>query len=380
MSDFLSNVAARALGTAEVVQPRIPSLFEPYRANEGPFVTRTASSFVDADPGSEKPASRTHERHESRTFAMPRTPGAEPFYSHAPTAPQQQAQFPPKDSTEIENPAQPLVSGEKPTHHAWPPQPTQASIAGSAPAIHEHPSLAAPSEVSPLASAQAVRPPGTQNSQALPVPVRAESLSESARQPVAKPAVRPPRAHAIESTFGSAVPSLRRAVDASSPLPAPRPLSAEPAPAVNEPQARARANEPTANPPNHLPAAKPDFTARLDFLDRQLASLPTQIPPQESLRRPKTPVQPGQPSPEIRPRTAMEPAVRPPVALRGEAAKTPAELPAASPAEPPIQITIGTVEVRAVFPEKPAPRAHSRRPKPGVSLDDYLKQPSRGSR
>lgn len=374
MSDFLSNVAARALGTAEVVQPRIPSLFEPYRANDGPFVTRTASSFVDATPGSEKPASRTHERHESRTFAgiaMPRTPGAEPFYSHAPTAPQQQAQFPPKDSAEIENPAQPLLSGEKTTHHAWPPQPTQASIAGSAPTIHEHPPLATPSEVSPLAPAQAARPPGTQNSQGLPVPVRAESLSESAPQPVAKPAVRPPRAHAIESTSGGAVPSLRRAVDSSSPLPAPRPPSAESAPAVNEPQARARANEPTANPQKHMPA-KPDFTARPDFF--------TQIPPQESLRRPNTPVQPGQPSPEIRPRTAIEPVVRAPVALRGEAAKTPAELPAASPAEPAIQITIGTVEVRAVFPEKQAPRAPARRPKPGVSLDDYLKQPSRGPR
>ncbi len=35
MSDFLTNLAARSLGTAEVVRPRVPSLFEPTRREGG---------------------------------------------------------------------------------------------------------------------------------------------------------------------------------------------------------------------------------------------------------------------------------------------------------------------------------------------------------
>ena len=38
MSDFLSNLVARSLGTSDVIRPRTPSLYEPYRAGSGPHV------------------------------------------------------------------------------------------------------------------------------------------------------------------------------------------------------------------------------------------------------------------------------------------------------------------------------------------------------
>jgi hypothetical protein len=115
-------------------------------------------------------------------------------------------------------------------------------------------------------------------------------------------------------------------------------------------------------------------------LDRRLLPVLTQVPAQELLRPSSTSVQAAQPSEEIRPRAAEAAMVAPPAARGTEAAKAAAAFAVPIPAEPSVEITIGTVEVRAVFPEKPAPRAPSRRPKPSVSLDEYLKRSSRGAR
>jgi hypothetical protein len=47
-------------------------------------------------------------------------------------------------------------------------------------------------------------------------------------------------------------------------------------------------------------------------------------------------------------------------------------------AEPAIRVSIGRVEVRAVFPPPPPRRTQTARPKPSLSLDEYLKQRNRG--
>ena len=47
---------------------------------------------------------------------------------------------------------------------------------------------------------------------------------------------------------------------------------------------------------------------------------------------------------------------------------------------PVIRISIGRVEVRAVMPTAPAPRPAPTRPRPGLSLDDYLKEREGGKR
>ena len=73
-------------------------------------------------------------------------------------------------------------------------------------------------------------------------------------------------------------------------------------------------------------------------------------------------------------------AVRQPAALRLNVAKaSPRARDAASP-EPAIQVTIGRVEVRAVFAEAPARRNPAPRTRPTVSLDDYLRRGEGGQR
>jgi hypothetical protein len=46
----------------------------------------------------------------------------------------------------------------------------------------------------------------------------------------------------------------------------------------------------------------------------------------------------------------------------------------ADPGPPTIRVTIGRVDVRAVMPAPPVPVAKPVHPRPGLSLDDYLKQ------
>jgi hypothetical protein len=404
MSDFLSKVTARALGTAPVVQPRVPSLFEPHRSNEGPFVTRSASSFADGPPGVQ----------ESGVDAQ--TPDAKPFRRYAPTPQQlqEQALFAPEDSAarENQNPGQHPTPTQPTTHALSRPQQAQGAIALSDPRLHKSPSLAARLEVSPpapaqtnptrlsttlpeapqsSASPQAVRPPGMQHGQAFPGPAGTVSVSESTQQhaqpvpdpaslPVGMPAVRAPVANASETIVHSPVPLMRRGVNAGSSLRAPHLPTAEVAPIVNAPGASAPAIQRKAIPPQHSLVAGSDSAAKPGFPDRHLLPVPTQFPSQESSPPPSAPARAAQPGAEIRPRTVIETAIVPPGARRMEAAEAPVALRTPSPAEPAIEITIGTVEVRAVLPEKPAPRAQSRRPKPGISLDEYLKRSSRGSR
>jgi hypothetical protein len=79
------------------------------------------------------------------------------------------------------------------------------------------------------------------------------------------------------------------------------------------------------------------------------------------------------------PRLPATPVVRPPVARQLDMA-SPAPLRHASgPSLPDIQVTIGTVEVRALLPEKAVARAPQKPPKAGTSLDEYLKRSRRGA-
>lgn len=70
--------------------------------------------------------------------------------------------------------------------------------------------------------------------------------------------------------------------------------------------------------------------------------------------------------------------VRPTIRPRAEIASTPSTtVPAEHASESAVQITIGRVEVRAIFPEPSIRRTTPRHSKPAVSLDDYLKQRNR---
>jgi hypothetical protein len=51
-----------------------------------------------------------------------------------------------------------------------------------------------------------------------------------------------------------------------------------------------------------------------------------------------------------------------------------------APAEPAVRVSIGRVEVRAVFPPSPVRRGPTNKSKPNLSLEDYLKGKNRGRR
>jgi hypothetical protein len=68
--------------------------------------------------------------------------------------------------------------------------------------------------------------------------------------------------------------------------------------------------------------------------------------------------------------STMRPMSRP----RGEIESTPSTpIPADHASEPSVQVTIGRVEVRAIFPESSVRQTTPRHSKPAISLDDYLK-------
>ncbi len=94
---------------------------------------------------------------------------------------------------------------------------------------------------------------------------------------------------------------------------------------------------------------------------------------------------PGQPWPgdaltqklDLRPDLSIRPAAGAERAAARQAVANPApQTPANRAPGPEIRVTIGRVEVRAVFPEQHVKRSAPPRFKPSVTLDDYL---SRGS-
>jgi len=87
-----------------------------------------------------------------------------------------------------------------------------------------------------------------------------------------------------------------------------------------------------------------------------------------------------------RPPLAMEHAqvsrsgIRPPVPPRSARLRGPDASATTSPDKTSVEVSIGRVEVRAVFPEPPVRRTQSLRSRPSVSLDDYLSGRHRGGR
>jgi hypothetical protein len=76
----------------------------------------------------------------------------------------------------------------------------------------------------------------------------------------------------------------------------------------------------------------------------------------------------------------MPPEIQPPILAAREtmarpaAAKAPVAAAVHPRPEPSVQVTIGRVEVRAIFPEAPPARIPAPRARPTVSLDEYLKR------
>ena len=87
-----------------------------------------------------------------------------------------------------------------------------------------------------------------------------------------------------------------------------------------------------------------------------------------------------EPSVVVHSPTSAVSAIRPPISRFARQARNPEVASASSPPRPAIQVTIGRVEVRAVFPEAPVRRPSPNPSQSTVSLDDYLNQRHRGKR
>ena len=76
----------------------------------------------------------------------------------------------------------------------------------------------------------------------------------------------------------------------------------------------------------------------------------------------------------------LDSVIRPPARTQSAAKQSNGIARGTERAEPTIQVTIGTVEVRSILPDRPAAQPVVKRARPGVSLDDYLKRSERGAR
>lgn len=211
----------------------------------------------------------------------------------------------------------------------------------------------------------------------MPDPIAA---SEGVAEPRSEP-VRPPRSPEIKAV--SPDPHLFPADDRQ--LAAPRgALDPSLVPHPDFPVARVinppvepirRGQQDSAATSKANPPVEP---ARRDQRNSLLA--PTIQPPAAPpLARISTPAAP--PSLGGRDATQAASPVRPPLPSRAEGirgTKSPEPIQSASPSQPAVQVSIGRVEVRAVFPEPPARRPASPRSRPTVSLDDYLNRRNRG--
>jgi hypothetical protein len=302
MSDFLSRLVGRSLGLSEAVQPRVPSLYEPYRKSNGPLWAR-----ADVERQDESRVSRNE-------VSLGREPGAEDDNGHPNV-------FRPMESPRHTRPAQPAAFVNEPAVLQSVSEVTEEALVsktGSDPVIptgrlqpREIVTVGENLSKNPVPAPSPTGPPG--------------SFPPTAMRPatVVRPATRPGAASNPESAG-------KLAVEVHSALPGGQSLIVQPA----KSDAAIRSDPPTPSP---IPAAKPGTLVV------------------SSVSRPQGPE--GQGSDITNVQTAPY--------------STPAS-------EPSIRVSIGRVEVRAVFPTPPPRRAQTARPKPGLSLDEYLKRRNRG--
>jgi hypothetical protein len=315
MSDFLSNLVTRSLDAAPVIQPRLPSLFEPAK----PYM------------GSLAEASR--EREEGLQEAP-----AEPAFEHAgkpPSAPRE------RQATANQARTEGSVSPELPTSASQPFRAVEPSR-GSA--------VQTPGNVPPQAmnegqrdSAPAVRPaaaqaPPDKKPMHFPMPPT-ESLID----------VRPRGRVPDSSAFGRRAP----AGDLIEPVVMPKSAAFVPDRPTDQ-RTPTRSEVPERATRNSTPA-KTGAPRQFHEAAESHANLPSVESPR--LR-----------SEDAAPRTpaAIDPASTP----RFEFARHVPPAPHVSPPEPTIQVTIGRIEVRAVSSQVATPR--ERPASPVMSLNDYL--------
>ena len=370
MSDFLSNLAARSLEAPSGIRPRVPSLYEPHQRHSGLLGERLQSREPDQQPQPEMDFAVESSSSFDRPLESSVQPSPEPS-SRRVSDTQQPTQSSPSPPAEFRLEPIPI------------PRFSRTTPAASNPALINP---------IPISGLDATRPSGNTPGR---TPSEDSTRQDGSRGPLAeirsqnpvKPpkspemhSMRPPEtvATSLERAF-PVFPSLIARPQADSPFshrfPQPEPfLQAE----------SNRAELTTANP------LKSNRTERL-FLD-SVRQRSDREPENPSTFTPAGDPSDSEPDSAILPTPRYEtsaPAIIPAnpvmVARPAEPKMSPGPSPLAPPltketSEPSIRVTIGRVEVRAIFPTPPANRTQPQRSRPTLSLDEYLKRNSGAGR
>jgi hypothetical protein len=355
MNDYLRNLAARSMNLADVIQPRRASRFEPTQVHGALGLRAAVPSFTDEHEMTESVAQASiHPQHVQR--AEPQTALSDEHARRRSRLAQTQPITPVLQGANIVPvPAQPSAEAQSETM----PEPQPLSPL----APHSVPSVA------PTVSAPPQAPPSRRSDS------RLQTLRDHIEQATA---------HVPSETVPEPPPPSRpasRAVAASTPTvsappqaPSSRRSDSRPQPAIDHISMRSGVRLPGLDGiaqsavPKRQPALQP-ITA--STIEREVIERRTAPPAQ--VREPQPPLD-GTQVVVIQSRVM-------PVERRGADRRNSDPLSLSAQAPPPaptIHVTIGRVEVRATAPTVPASKP---RPAPRtMSLDDYLRQRSRGGK
>lgn len=363
MSDYLNNLAAKSLNPAEVVQPRLTSLFE----------TTPVSDWLDSgrSPGLEKvedePASG------ETGLNVPSSP--EHTTGHPPESRPSVADLSPSSNTGQQQPAESSVmpslrSGQsighpqslrtpaelQPADHSMSEQSGQP--VAIRPSAEPAPQKQRPTGQRPLQPGEDSRPVKARSFQSLepPAPSPERPTSSAIPGPLVQPGT--PLQFTENALQHPALERLGSLLTTGEQQPTLQPLIQE---IVVE-----RMVSPAASPPTAASSVKSESALSLNTAKRE-----SQTAPEQDIRGPE-----ASPMPETPARVVVQPHVTPYVEPAGPVPTGPVPKPEPEPA-PTIQVTIGRVEVRATT-LTPRP-SKKQRPKPPVmSLDEYLSRRASG--
>ena len=360
MSDFLANLVGRSLGVLEVARPRVPSLYEPYRRGGGLLGAHPDARLLDAHP---QPAIETAE--EGDPNAGPISHRTQDVATRR-SAPIRHAQTEPVAETSSRGDVR-AAPGNDATRDLRTHRARLTAREGLSAENEAAAKLAAGFE--PPDSAGAARSPLTSRiapSHEPMAPIEFQSRHESTRQLNPSPVLRPTSVQSGPTAAGArtdgmafiaAPPSGGRGTEDQCSLLASGSLLEQGLAATETPDSSLRLRQSTeprisVEPPNLAQPSSPTTAV---------------VGP------------PAWPSLQARPLPPVTDAARPPLASRSGGVRNPEALPRSSP-PPGVHISIGRVEVKAVFPEPSVRRSPPARSRPAVSLDDYLNQRHRGRR
>jgi hypothetical protein len=333
MSDFLSNLVIRSLGAAPVIQPRLPSLFEP----STPYAGSPAATPGGWDEGRrEAPAETAFEDVE----VAPVHAAVDPFRVSA---------APRRDET-------PASRGA--AHERQAPVVEDRNLRAAATRSAEAGTEleAPPPVVDPFLAHKPSREPANRRADPVPTP---PALKLPAGDFIAPSALQETVATALNrSTAQPQGPAILRT------------KSENPERASSE----LREAKTAAPRESHETTEAHAKSVRVELREAKTAAPRESHETTES--RPKSVVRVEPASSRIRdsaPRVTA--AIEPPGTPRFEFARPVPPSRVASPPEPTIQVTIGRIEVRAVSPQASTPK--ERPASPVMSLNDYLRQRSK---